>query len=979
MRSCLALLAALVLLSGLSGCGRLLGSRYDNFTAYYNTFYNAREAFERQERQVLTQERPVDRSQFLPIFYEPLAQAGRQEGFVKAVEKGADLLRDHPDSKWVDDALLLIGKAYFYQANFAGAEQKFREVLALDESPLQDEAWLWLGRTLTASESYDEAARALRDGLSRPEIRDRWAAPMRLALAEVDVRRGDFETAVGTLNEGIAGLRDREQAARAAFLLGQVYEMLDRPGDAAEAYARVLSYGPRYEIAYAAQLSEALARARNQEADRALELLGRMRRDDKNFQNLAEVELTRARVLAAAERPGEARELLRTLLYDPAPTLQVGALRGPIHYHLAEVYREGLDDYIQAAAHYDTAATALRQPAEVRARLTREAITDVANRAGAFGSYARVAGQIAEMDSLLYLASLDDAAFEEVIEQIRVQRREEAAARERDLARRRAEQGFRGGGPEGFNPNAGQTGEGSPPAGAEGVGFLSFRNPVRVQEQLIGFQVRWGDRPLAPNWRRAAAIGGAAAVGEDLAEIREGMPGLQEPTGLDEALVDISAVPRDPERQQEMRATLAAARYELGNVLFLALDEPEAAASWYQLVIEENAEAEVARRAYFALAEARRALGDEAEADELYRMVLERYPESVLADQVRDRLGMPQRTLTAEPDSLAEAESAYALAYEQWQSGDYAEALDAMLSVSERFPTTSVAPRARLAAGTLYTEWAAGDSTALLAPLPRLAVPSEPALPGTDAPLLADSLVADSLLADSLLADSLPADSLVADSLAAGTLAADSLAVPLPPEAQDAFEDPWLHALYASIEEDYPGTPYAERARRVRSALAERYPPPAPPDTSAAGTDAPTEVPPDAPADSLAGPPPTSGLVTAGPRRAPGAEGLRGGSAVRAEQGGYSWVVYTTDNRLDAEPVVVALADLGYQAALYLERAGGVRFHALVGQFADEAEAEAARGALPTVQGAEEPYVLPLEGKERWLQPPRALSRRNDQ
>ena len=963
MRSSLALLIALVLFSGLSGCGRLLGSRYDNFTAYYNTFYNAREAFERQERQVLTQERPVDRSRFLPIFPEPLPQAGRQEGFVKAVEKGADLLRDHPDSKWVDDALLLIGKAYFYQANFAGAEQKFREVLALNESTLKDEAWLWLGRTLTASESFDEAARTLRDGLSRPEVRERWAAPMRLALAEVDVRRGDFETAVGTLNEGIAGLRDREQAARSAFLLGQVYEVLDRPGDAAEAYTRVLSYGPRYEIAYAAQLSRALALARNQEAERALEQLHRMRRDDKNFQNLAEVELTRARVLAAAGRPGEARELLRTLLYDPAPTLQVGALRGPIHYHLAETYRAGLDDYLQAAAHYDTAATALRQPAEVRARLTREAITDVSSRAAAFGSYARVAGQIAEMDSLLYLASLDDEAFGEVIEQISAQRRQEAAARERDLARRRAEQGFQGGGPGGFDPGAGQTGEEGPPSGAGGVGFLSFRNPVRVQEQLIGFQARWGDRPLAPNWRRAAAIGGAAAVGEDLAEIAEGMPGLQAPTGMDEVLVDISAVPRDPARQQQMRATLAAAHYELGNVLFLALSEPERAASWYQRVIEENPESEVNRRAYFALAEVQRALGHEAEADDLYRQVLDRYPESVLADQVRDRLGMPQRVPSAEPDSLAEAEAAYALAYHRWQSGEYAEALDAMLAVSERFPTTSVAPRARLAAGTLYTEWAAGDSTALLAALPRLAVPLEPTLPAVDAPLFADTLAADTLAADTLAAD---------------TLAADSSAVPATPEAQDSYEDPWLHALYASIEEDYPDTPYAERARLIRSALVERYPSPdspAPTDTSAVGTDVPVDL----PADSLAGPPPTSDLVTAGPRRAPGAEGLRGGTAVRADRGGYSWVVYSTSIRLEAEPVVVALADLGYQAALYVERAGGVQFHALVGQFEEEAEAEAARGALPTVHGGGEPYVLPLEGKQRWLQPPRALSRRNRQ
>jgi cellulose synthase operon protein C len=953
MRSCLALLAALVLISGLAGCGRLLGSRYDNFTAYYNTFYNAREAFERQERQLLNQERPVDRGRFLPLFPEPPEQAGRQEGFAKAVEKGADLLRDHPGSKWVDDALLLIGKAYFYQANFAGAEQKFREVIGLDESSLKDEAWLWLGRTLTASASYDEAARALRDGLGREGVRERWAAPMRLALAEVDVRRGDFEAAAEALRTGLDGVRDDEQGARAAFLLGQVYEALDRPADAADAYARALGFGPRYELAYAAQSASALALARAGETERALDLLRRMRRDDKNFPNLAEVELTRARVLAAAGQPDEARALLRTLLYDPDPALRAGAIRGPVHYHLAEVYRERLNDYARAAAHYDTAATAIRAPTDLAALLTPEAITDAQSRASAFGSYARVAGQIAEMDSLLYLGSLDDEAFGEAIERIRAQRRQEADAREREMARRRAEQGFRGGGPEGFDPTGDGRGTADAPLppGAEGIGFLSFRNPVRVQEQLIGFQARWGDRPLAPNWRRAAAIGGGAAVGEDLAEIVEGMPGL--PLNQPDALVDVSAVPRDPARIQAMRTSRAAARYELGNVLFLALGEPEAAVAWYQRVIEEDPEADVAPRAYFALAEAQRALGHEAEADALYRDVLESYPESVLADRVREHFGMDPRAPAAEPEASVEAEAAYALAYDQWQRGDYAEALDAMLTVSERYPTTPVAPRARLAAGTLYTEWAAGDSTALLAPLPRLSPPPDPAAPAAPPqPAPPETPLAP------------------ADSLAAPPLAADSLAAP---PAADPYEDPWLYALYASIEEDYPGTPYAERARVVRAALTERYPrtdPAAAPADSLAG---------DAAADSLAGPPASSDLVTAGPSRGPGVEGLRGGTTIRADAGGYAWVLYSTASRLEAEPVVVALADLGYQAALYVERAGTITFHALVGQFGDAEEAEAARGALPSVRGAAEPYVLPLEGKQRWLQPPRALSRRNEQ
>lgn len=933
MRLSLAALAVLVLLSGLTGCGRLLGSRYENFTAYYNTFYNAREAFEREEEALLTQERPVDRSRFLTIFVEPPEQGGRQGGFEEAVEKGANLLRDHPTSKWVDDALLLIGKAYFYQSNFAGAEQKFREVLALEEDALADEAQLWLGRTLIASGSYDEAALVLRDGLDRAGLRERWAGPMRLALAEVDVRRGEYEAATVALQEGLRGLRDKDLAARGAFLLGQVYDALDRPDDAADAYAQVLGYGPSYELAYAAQLSQALALARGAEPERGLALLDRMRRDDKNFQSLAEVELTRAHALALAGYPEEARSLLRTLLYDPDPALQVGALRGQMHYYLGEVYREGLEDYARAAAHYDTAATALRAPVEPGARVTRYAITDAPRRASTFGSYARVAREIAEMDSLLYLGSLDDDAFAEAIEAVRAQRRREADERQRDLARRRAEQGF-GTGPQTAD-GRGQTdaGAGTPAPGPQGAGFLSFRNPVRVQEQLIGFQARWGERPLVPNWRRAAAIGGEQEVREDLADLVEDVPGLQTPSVLSDELVDVSAIPRDPIAQQRMIADRAAARYELGNVLFLALDEPDAAVAWYRQVIEENPESAVAPRAYFALAEAQRALGNEAEANDLYQQVLDRFPESDFVDQVRERLGMAPRVDAVEADSLATAEAEYALAYERWQAGHYAEALDAMLSVSERYPTTPVAARARLAAGTLYTEWAAGDSTLLLDPLPHLsAAPSDSA----GAPVVAP---ADSALADSAL-------------------------VP----AADAFDDPWLYALYASIEEDYPGTPYAERARAIRTALAERYPAPPPPPVPAADS-----------LDASPTPADTSEqvLVQAGPRDVPDLHNLIGTDGLSARQGGVSWVVFSTDDRALADSVVSALADLEYRTALYVERGSPSPFHVLVGQFREEVEAELVREGLPTVRGGAAPRLLSLEGKE--IEGAGTLSRRNDQ
>ena len=162
--------------------------------------------------------------------------------------------------------------------------------------------------------------------------------------------------------------------------------------------------------------------------------------------------------------------------------------------------------------------------------------------------------------------------------------------------------------------------------------------------------------------------------------------------------------------------------------------------------------------------------------------------------------------------------------------------------------------------------------------------------------------------------------------------------------------------------------------------------------------------------------------MQAGPQDVEGAEALLG-SSLQPQQGGYSWIVFSTGERPEAEAIAAEVAGLGYRAALYVERSEGaeeggaaepsdppppdpqrqgepdlptqptlddkslqrtvptvqVTFHVLVGQFGEAEAAEAARAALPRVTAAAAPYLLPLEGKARWLQPARALSRRIDQ
>jgi hypothetical protein len=193
-----------------------------------------------------------------------------------------------------------------------------------------------------------------------------------------------------------------------------------------------------------------------------------------------------------------------------------------------------------------------------------------------------------------------------------------------------------------------------------------------------------------------------------------------------------------------------------------------------------------------------------------------------------------------------------------------------------------------------------------------------------------DSLAADSSVAapDSALTAS-DSPRVVSDSTVTTATAADSLSAP-PEEA-------WLETLYASVESDFPGTPFAERARSLREALDAMRTGDASGAEGGAGSGA--------QADSL--------------RRAE--EALRGAAPIDALKGTHTWSIYTSLAREWAEAILLFTNEAGYRTALYAEGdEGNPTYHVLVGQFATEEAAEAARPEVESIPDAQEPRLLEL-------------------
>ncbi len=663
---------------------------------------------------------PINQDIFLPLFGHGDQASMQQKPFEDAVAKSADILRKHPKSKWVDDAIMTIGKAWFFTNNFVGAEEKFNDILELD-SPLRDEANFWLARTLIASGVYEEAFTHLQAILSAEDLSSRWAPHYQLALAELHVQNENWEEAAVELETGLATLRDKDLAARAQFLEGQVLEQLGRYMDAVAAFERVQRHKPFYELSYAAQYSTVRILSDHIDPDEAMRRLRRMERDDKNYEHRAQLAYLRGRILTAQGRYSEALEEYDELLYDP--TAGGSQVRGRVHYALGTFYRDVFSDYPYAAAHFDTAAGAIQPPGSrqqssrtitIPPKPSPGAITDSDDQARIFGSFSEVLDRIVLMDSLLYLGTLDDSSFAAVVTELRKRRAEEIEEMQREMRQRQSESAFRGGGAI-IEDNYGFGAE-VLVAGSEGeAGFLYHKDEVRMLQARQDFLSIWGERPLAPNWRRIAAI--EAAQAEERTDDSGGDTREQYSVGRVMPTVDVSAVPRTQEKFDAMLTDRANARYELANVLFLSMNLPDSASVWYRMVIEEDEDESVVQRAYYALAEVQRTLGDTLAANRLYEVIISDYPESDLANQAHTRLGRPIPD-HASADSLTIAETAYKNSQAQWQQGVSKEVINDLFELGLEWTTTPVAPRALYAAGRAYLEWAAKDSVDVLGKMP---------------------------------------------------------------------------------------------------------------------------------------------------------------------------------------------------------------------------------------------------------------------
>jgi tetratricopeptide (TPR) repeat protein len=207
--------------------------------AYFNTYYNAQRLFTEAEAEVFAQtdSRPGGRSFLVPF----TIQSATRTKFVAVIEKGSKLLQYHPESHLVDNALMMIGKSYFYSDEDQKAERKFREVIdGFPDGGLALEARLLLAcgqyRMNMKKASGTTARQVIEEAEKKGE--EEFLARAYSLLARLDFEEKNFDAAAKLYERAAEHATDSEQQAGSYVLVADMYKRMEKYHDAEIAFSR---------------------------------------------------------------------------------------------------------------------------------------------------------------------------------------------------------------------------------------------------------------------------------------------------------------------------------------------------------------------------------------------------------------------------------------------------------------------------------------------------------------------------------------------------------------------------------------------------------------------------------------------------------------------------------------------------------------------------------------------------------------------
>ncbi len=385
--------AALFVVMAQSGCAvyspvaDFTKQRYTNAISFFNTFYNAQRQFSDAEDEVLKARRDfLERGTLNRSFTIP--SSARQK-FQTSIEKNSKVLSFYSDSKWVDDALMMIGKAYYYMEDDVRAERKFQELIVqFPQSELIFESQLWLGKCLMRQKKAEQGTKQLEDLFTKTVDRDDdIAGQSAYELALYYFGQNDFSQAAQRFSQAVKLVNDDETKTQIYFQIGKCYSELKQIEDAQQAYVNAADISPIYTFKFQARLQLYKSYAFQKKYDEALNGFDGMLADTKNTEFFGIIHFEIANVLMLQGKVKEA--IVKYTFVDTAYARTDEAARA--YYILGKYYETEELNYDSARVLYNKARSEFG---------ASEISKDAAEKGDIFNKYDLLRKDLIRFDSL---------------------------------------------------------------------------------------------------------------------------------------------------------------------------------------------------------------------------------------------------------------------------------------------------------------------------------------------------------------------------------------------------------------------------------------------------------------------------------------------------------------------------------------------------------------------------------------------------
>ncbi|MDR0893911.1 MAG: metal ABC transporter permease [Prevotellaceae bacterium] len=490
----------LLLLLPATGCStrrNTAGTRfYHALTTRYNVYFNGNEAY---KTGYLTQTEG-NRDNYLellplyPIGNEATRSIGTAD-YERAVEKAQKAIRLHSIKRrparrpgraytaeykqWLARrefnpflyrAWMLLGKAQYQQGHFVEAASTFKYIARLYEGQprVSAEAQIRLARCYTEMGWQYEAEEVLQqvnNDTLPASLADEYASSM----ADMLLHAERYRDAPAYLLKTARHEKNKLQRARCYYLLGQTYQRLNQPDNAYNAYRKVVSLTPPYELALSARIGQTEVMPAS-DTRRITSKLLHISRNENNKEYLDRIYYALGNVYLTARDTAKAIKAYRT---GVEKSTRGGAEKGILQLKLGNLYWHQAN-YAQAQHAYTEAIGLMGR--------THLQYGQATERSEILDELVPPLNTIALQDSLQRLAQMSDTERMDVIEHLiaHVIEQEEKVEQQQPVVVQ--------------PPQA---------IGTADRQAWYFYNPATVAQGKNDFIRRWGKRELEDNWRRS--------------------------------------------------------------------------------------------------------------------------------------------------------------------------------------------------------------------------------------------------------------------------------------------------------------------------------------------------------------------------------------------------------------------------------------------------------------------------------------------